>query len=166
MGGYAVLMKIGRHKGKALEEYAQTPVQAAILGLQATIAACKQGFGGKRILDYAEKSLAELRAREAEQNRSNPLRGRRNPQDYWWYPHTREERHHRWSARFGHGAILSPTKPHPDKIGIRYRRDKRTERMIGLPDTNRQNPSLRCSVCHRLTPAGFRCRYGCRRPRK
>ncbi len=25
------------------------------------------------------------------------------------------------------------------------------------------NPSIRCGACNRLTPAGFRCRYGCRR---
>ncbi len=73
-----------------------------------------------------------------------------NPQDFWWYPHTREERHHRWSARGSHSPILSPTKPHPDKPGIRWRRSKRTERMIGLPDTNRQNPSTPLRDASRL----------------
>lgn len=67
---------------------------------------------------------------------------RRNPQDYWWYPKTRAERHHKWRST-GRGALLSPTKPHADKPGIRWRRDKRTEKTIGLPDTNRQNPVRR-----------------------
>ena len=55
-----------------------------------------------------------------------------NPQEYWWYPYTREELHYPWVR--GHGAILSATKPHPDKPGSRWRRDKRTERTRGLPD--------------------------------
>ncbi len=101
------------------------------------------GFAGREGLTRAIK----------EADRRATTKPRSNPQDYWWYSQTRNERHHRWSSIGGHGAILSPTKPHSDKAGVRWRRDKRTEKKIGLPDTNRQNPGV-CRIC--LQPANAR----------
>ncbi len=76
-----------------------------------------------------------------------------NPQAFWWYRQVRDERNRPWyRERNDNHAVLSATKPHPDTAGRRWRRDKRTERQLGLPDMNalRSNPAKSLRDASRL----------------